>query len=77
MLFMAMAGMAMTPWAPDSSSFCYATADGTVLVQQLDGPAPSSGPSGLALAELGMLALAPDAEALDAPEADLAIWSPC
>jgi len=92
-----------TPWSPDSSSWCFVTADGTVKVQRLDGPAdaPNEGTLGTQLnsgstldsaegivasptaaqlaaaAKLGAFVIAPDAETLPAPEADLVLWSPC
>jgi len=90
-----------TPWSPDSSSWCYAMADGAVKVQNLDEAADTGadtapkelGTNALGLAEgvlaapspeqlawaaqLGLLALAPDAETREAPEADLVLWSPC
>ena len=86
---------------PDSSSWCYAMADGAVKVQNLDEAADTGadtapkelGTNALGLAEgvlaapspeqlawaaqLGLLALAPDAETREAPEADLVLWSPC
>ena len=91
-----------TPWAPDSSGWCYVTADGGVKVQRLESEPGGAGegssatkldtsamgltggvlasptPEQLAkAAQLGLLVLAPDAEALEAPQADLALWSPC
>lgn len=89
-----------TPWSPDSRSWCYVTADGTVKVQrledaadtgeatptkELDSAADATGgvlaapsPEQLALAaQMGLLVIAPDAETLDAPDADLVLWSPC
>jgi len=93
--------LASTPWSPDSSSWCYVTADGTVKVQRLEevadageetapkrldtsalgltgGVLPSPTPEQLAkAAQLGLIVLAPDAETLEAPEAELVVWSPC
>ena len=91
-----------SPWGPDSRSWCYATADGTVKVQRLEDDSSDAGggsagrpldTSALDLAagvlasptteqlakaaELGLLVVAPDAETLEAPEADLVLWSLC
>lgn len=94
-----------TPWAPDSSGWCYVTVDGGLRVQRLESESSDAGggaggasatlldtsamgltggvlasptPDQLAkAAELGLLVVAPDAEALEAPQADLALWSPC
>ena len=61
---------AVTPWSPDSASFCFASSDGTVHVQKLDEPVP--GPGGTPAA--------PDAKVLlpdDEIGTDLVYWSPC
>ena len=69
---------ALSPWSPDSSHFCFATADGKVCVQSVEGATASLDASRSALgAQLGMVQLAPDAEVVDAPDADLVVWSPC
>ena len=72
---------AISVWSPDSASFCYATADGRVMVQPVP-PLQQVGEADEADEVDEDEAPMPSAEVLvedggSVPSADLALWSPC